>query len=167
MKLKENKIQENEEILYEEWVPAGKVVKYIMLIVFILIASIGIIIAAFMHEDFMLIGIIFGAVCLFIILLYWNFRGLQITITSDHLRVNYGIFNRKIIPMQKITGCEETKANFRRYGGIGIRLGWDGSVAYNTDFGEAVKLILQNGRPFVFSTRNSRKICSLIKELSI
>ena len=99
-------------------------------------------------------------------LLYWNFRGLRIIITSEYLNVNYGIFNHKNIPLQEITGCEETKANFKRYGGIGVRLGWDGSVAYNTDFGEAVKLILRKGRPFVFSTRNPQKICNLIEGYS-
>lgn len=162
----ENKIQKNEETIYEEWVPRGKVIKYIMLFVFLLIASIGIIIAAFKPEGLILIGIIFGTVSLFVVLLYWNFRGLRIIITSEYLNVNYGIFNHKNIPLQEITGCEETKANFKRYGGIGVRLGWDGSVAYNTDFGEAVKLILRKGRPFVFSTRNPQKICNLIEGYS-
>ena len=50
--------------------------------------------------------------------------------------------------------------------GVGIRFGLDGSWAYNTDFGEAVKLTFKSGRPFVFSTRNPQKICNLIHELS-
>jgi hypothetical protein len=161
----ENIIQKNDEIIYEEWVPAGGVIKIVMLFVFILIFSIGIIFITFMHEDLVFIGIIFGAVSLFILLLYWNFRGLRIFITRHQLEVDYGVFNHKKIPLQKITGCEETKTNFKRYGGIGIRLGWDGSWAYNTDFGEAVKIILLEGRPFVFSSRNSQKICKLINEL--
>lgn len=164
--MNENNIQKNEEILYVEWVPAGKVVKIVMLSVFLLISSIGIIIAAFMPKELMFIGIIFGVVSLFILLLYWNFRGLRITLTRHQLDVEYGIFNHKKIPLEKISGCETTKAYFRKYGGIGIRFGLDGSWAYTTDFGEAVKLIFQKDRPFVFSTRNPQKICNLIDELA-
>jgi len=52
------------------------------------------------------------------------------------------------------------------YGGVGIRFRLDGSWTYNTDFGEAVKITFQSGRPFVFSTRNPQKICNLINDLS-
>ncbi|MHA2283636.1 MAG: hypothetical protein ACXAC5_22570 [Promethearchaeota archaeon] len=164
--MNENKIQKSEEVLYEEWVPAGRFVKAVMLFVFILIVTIEILFIAFMHEELLVIGIIFGGVSLFILLIYWNFRGLKITLTKNQFEVVYGIFNHKKITLQKISKCEITKADFRKYGGVGIRLGFDGSWAYNTDFGEAVKLTFQHGRPFVFSTRNPQKICSLISELS-
>jgi len=114
----------------------------------------------------MFLGIIFGAVSIIIFLLYWNYRGLQIILTNNQLEVTYGIFNHKKIPLKIITSCNITKAKFRNYGGVGIRYGLDGSWAYNTDFGEAVKLTFQHGRPFVFSTRNPQKICTLIHELS-
>ena len=164
--INENKTQKNEEILYIEWVPAGRFIKVLVLFVCLLIISIGIIITAFKPKELTFIGIIFGAVSLFIFLLYWNFRGLKITLTKNQLEVEYGIFNHKKIPLNKISKCDITKANFRTYGGVGIRFGLDGSWAYNTDFGEAVKLIFQKGRPFVFSTRNPQKICNLINELS-
>ncbi len=106
------------------------------------------------------------AVSLLIFLMYWNYRGLKITLTSNQIEVAYGIFNHKRIPIKKITSCDKTKANFRTYGGVGIRFGVDGSWAYNTDFGEAVKLTFQSGRPFVFSTKNSEQICNLINGLS-
>ena len=159
-------IQQNDELLYSEWVPAGKFVKAVMLFVFLLIMTIGIIFTALMHKQLMIIGIAFGGVCLFILLVYWNFRGLKITLTMNQLEIVYGIFNHKRIPLQKISNCEITKARFRTYGGVGIRFGFDGSWAYNTDFGEAVKLFFEKGRPFVFSTRNPQKICNLINELS-
>jgi len=38
--------------------------------------------------------------------------------------------------------------------GILLRFELDGSWAYNTDFGEAVKSTFQYGRQFVFPTRN-------------
>lgn len=165
--INENNTQKNEEILYMEWVPAGRFVKVVVISVCLLIISIGIIITAFKPKELTFLGIIFGIVSLFIFLIYWNFRGLKITLTKNQLEVDYGIFNHKRISLQKISVCEITKANFRKYWGIGIRLGLDGSWAYTTDFGEAVKLIFQEGRPFVFSTRNPQKICNLIQELSI
>ena len=165
-KIKEKNIQKNDEILYVEWVPAGRLVKGLVLFVCVLCISIGIIITAFNPGELAFIGIMLGAVSLFIFLMYWNYRGLKITLTNTQLEVAYGIFNHKRIPLQKISGCEITKASFRKYGGVGIRLGLDGSWAYTTDFGEAVKLVFQKGRPFVFSTRNPQKICNLINELS-
>ncbi len=165
-KIKENKIQKNDEIVYVEWVPAGRFVKGVVIFACILIISIGITITAFKPKELAFIGIILGAVSLFIFLMYWNYRGLKITLTKNQLEVAYGIFNHKRIPLQKISECEITKAAFRKYGGVGIRLGLDGSWAYTTDFGEAVKLVFQKGRPFVFSTRNPQKICTLIHDLA-
>ncbi|MFW9873308.1 MAG: hypothetical protein ACFFG0_09415 [Candidatus Thorarchaeota archaeon] len=165
-KINENEIQKNDEILYLEWVPAGKFIKIVIISLCFVISSVGIIIFAFIPEELMYIGFIFGGVSLLIFLLYWNFRGLKITLTRNQLEVDYGIFNHKRIPLQRISRCEITKAYFRRYGGVGIRIGLDGSWAYTTDFGEAVKLNFQKGRPFAFSTRNPQKICALIQELS-
>ena len=164
--IKENNIQKNDEILFAEWVPAGKFIKVLVLFVCLLIFSIGIIITAFIPKELTFLAIICGVVSLFIFLIYWNYRGLKITLTKNQLDVEYGIFNHKKIPIKKITICEITKANFRNYWGVGIRLGVDGSWAYNTDFGEAVKITFQDGRPFVFSTRNSQEICNLINKLS-
>jgi len=160
-------MEENEDVLYVEWVPTGIFVKVVIIFVCILIASLGIIIPAFIPEDFIFIGIIFFVVSLFIALIYLNYRFLKIVLTKNQLEVKYGIFNQKKISLNRITSCDITKTRFRIYGGVGIRFGLDGSVAYNTDFGEAVKLNFHYGRPFVFSTRNPQKICSLINELII
>jgi len=161
----ENNTQKSDKILYNEWVPAGGIVKIIVLIVFVLFLSLGIVFTVFQPLGLSYIGIIFGVASVGIFLLYWNYRGLNIIITQNILDVEYGVFNRKRIPLNKIASCEATKVRFRTYGGIGIRLGLDGSTAYNTDFGDAVKCTLINGRPFIFSTRNPQKICSLINEL--
>ena len=165
-KIKKIKIQKNDEILYVEWVSVGRFVKVVVLFVCLLIISIGIIISAFNPKELAFLGIIIGGVSIIIFLLYWNYRELKITLTSNQLEVVYGIFNHKNIPLNTITSCDMTKADFRTYGGVGIRFGLDGSSAYNTDFGEAVKLTFQSGRPFVFSTKNSEQICNLIHGLS-
>ncbi|MHA2180791.1 MAG: hypothetical protein ACXAAH_05145 [Promethearchaeota archaeon] len=164
--MNDNNFHKKEEQLYREWVPMGRFLKAVILFVLLLILTTGIITTAFMHNEMLFMGILFGVLNLFILLLYWNFRGLHITLTKNQLEVVYGIFNRKKIPLKRITDCDITKANFRKYGGVGIRLRFDGSWAYTTDFGEAVKLTFQHGRPFVFSTRNPQKICNLINELS-
>lgn len=157
--------QRKDEILYEEWVPAGKFVKITVFFVCMLIISLGIITTAYITIELVFIGIIIGAVSLFIFLMYWNFRGLKIILTNKQLKVTYGIFNHKRFPLNRITSCNITKASFRIYGGVGIRFGLNGSWAYNTDFGEAVRLSFQSRRPFVFSTKNPQKVCKLIHEL--
>ena len=164
--VQENNLQINDDILYAEWVPSGKFVKAVIIFVCLLILSLGIIITIFIPKELVFIGIILGSVSIIIFLMYWNYRGLQITLINNQLEVVYGIFNHKKIPLNTITSCDITKANFRVYGGVGIRFGLDGSRAYNTDFGEAVKLTFQYGRPFVFSTKNPQKICDLINEFT-
>ena len=155
-----------DNLLYSEWVPVGKFVKITIFLVSFFIIFMVIIISALEPQVMISLLIMLGGVCGFILFMYWNYRGLQITLTKNQVEVKYGIFNHKIIPLKKIMSCETTKATFKKYGGVGIRLGLDGSWAYNTDFGDAVKLTYQNGRPFIFSTRNPQKICNLINELS-
>ncbi|MFW9999747.1 MAG: hypothetical protein ACFE88_06480 [Candidatus Hermodarchaeota archaeon] len=137
-----------------------------MLCVCTLSVSLGIIISVFKPEELVFISIFFGALSLFIFLVYLNYRGIKITLTNYELELKYGIFNHKRILIKQITSCDITKTPFKTYGGVGIRLGLDGSWAYNADFGESVKLTFHRGSPFVFSTRNPQKICKLIQELS-
>jgi uncharacterized membrane protein YdbT with pleckstrin-like domain len=99
---------------------------------------------------------------IFILILFLNYRGVHIRITSKELIVSYGIFNRKRIPISDIASCERTKANFGKYLGVGIRYGTDGSWAYSTSFSSAVKINQLKGRPFVFSSNNPDQICSTI-----
>jgi len=98
--MNEKNIHKNEELLYKEWVPAGKFVKVVILFVFLLILTIGIIFTTLMHKQLLLIGVLFGCVCLFILLVYWNFRGLKITLTKNQLEIVYGIFNHKRLTIQ-------------------------------------------------------------------
>jgi hypothetical protein len=154
-----------DEIIYSELVLAGKFVRYTVLSVLILIVSLGIVFTALRPIELSFVGIICGVTALLIYLFYRNFQGLEIYLTKNLLEVKYGIFNHKKLSLDIITKCESTKVKFKTFGGVGIRLGLDGSTAYSTDFGEAVKLTLKDGRPFVFSSRNSKKICNMIQEL--
>ena len=94
-----------------------------------------------------------------------NFRKLSIKVNSENVEVGYGIIKKKI-SLNEVVSCEPTMAKGRVYGGVGIRLGVDGSLAYVTSFGSAVKIMRRNGMPFVFSTKNPEKLSEIINKMS-
>ena len=152
------------DVAYREWVPAGVLIKGLMT-TFSAIVVFGtlliVLLVDFSIEDFY--GLIFSwGVLAFILFLFWNYRGLEIKISLDQLAVNYGIFNKKSIMLKDVVSCKITKASFGRYGGIGVRYGFDGSTAYTTSFGNAVEIIPKEGRAFVFSSKNPEEICKII-----
>jgi len=108
-------------------------------------------------------GIAFGMLILaFVLLLFWNYRGIKIQLNIAELYVRYGFFNQKTIQLKDIVSCDTIKASFGRYVGIGVRYGVDGSQAYTTSFGDAVKIIPSKGIVFVFSSHTPQKICDII-----
>ena len=85
-----------------------------------------------------LTAVLFGAEA-FLILVYLVFMRLDISIDPERVEVRFGII-RKTIPIEEIVSCEPTHAGFTVYGGVGIRYGIDGSMAFTTSFGDAVKI---------------------------
>jgi len=100
-----------------------------------------------------------------LVLIFANFRKLSITVDAQKIEVNYGTIKR-IISWNDVVSCEPTRAKFAVYGGVGIRLGIDKSLAFTTLLGNAVKIATRNGLPFVFSTNNPEKLSKLINEYS-
>jgi len=149
--------------IYREWVPASLFVKILVGFVSLLTVCTLLILVTtgYAFQNLFLI-IILTSVLGFLLLVFWNYKGIRIQLSTRELLITYGILNRKSIPLEDIVSCEPTKAPFRRYYGIGVRYGTDGSWAYTTSFGDAVKIILRKGRPFVFSSNNPEKICSII-----
>ena len=151
--------------MYSEWVPAGKFVKAVVgsvSLVFLLVLAISIWVGfAFQNPLFV---VIIAVPLAFVLTVYWNYRGIWIRITSKELVLDYGFLNRKHISLSNIVSCEPTTANFGKYWGVGIRYGIDGSLAYTTSFGNAAKMVLKKGRPFVFSSHNPQGICSVINQ---
>jgi hypothetical protein len=152
--------------VYGEWVSVGKFVKALVglisalgLAVLVIAIWFGISIRS---PPFI---VVIALPLIFILILFLNYRGVHIRITSKELTVSYGIFNRKRIPISDIASCERTKADFGKYWGVGIRYGTDGSWAYSTSFGNAVKINRLKGRPFVFSSNNPYEICSIISRM--
>ncbi len=152
--------------LYSEWISTGKFVKTIvgfvtLLALFVLVISIGVSIS--IQNPFFAVITAFPLILLLV--LYGNYQGIQIRITSKELMIRYGFLNRKHIHMSNIVSCEPAKANFGKYWGVGIRYGTDGSWAYSTSFGNAVKITQLKGRPFVFSSKNPDEICAIINRI--
>jgi len=90
---------------------------------------------------------------------------MQVQVSKERLSVDYGRFNHKTIQLSDIVSCEPTKASFRKYGGVGIRLGLDGSWAYTTSLSGAVRIKRMKGRIFVFSTSSSDEVCNIVNQM--
>jgi hypothetical protein len=155
-----------ENVLYSEWVPVGKFVKTIVGFVSLLALSVLVIaiwVSVSIQNPFFAVVIAFPLT--FLLILYGNYRGIQIRITSKQLIIRYGFLNSKHVHISDIVSCEPTKANFGKYLGVGIRYGINGSWVYSTSFGNAVKINPLKGRPFVFSSNNPNEICSIISRM--
>lgn len=153
-------------IVYREWVPVGTFVKVLVgfIVSLILCVQTLLIFASYALQNPFWIFILMSVLG-FILFLFWNYRGIRIQLRDEELLVDYGIVNKKSISYNDIVSCEPTKTSFRRYGGVGVRLGWDGSWAYTTSFEDAVRITQHRGRPFVFSSNNPEKICDIIKQI--
>jgi len=110
-----------------------------------------------------LTAVLFGAEAL-LILVYLVFMRLDISIDPERVEVRFGII-RKTIPIEEIFSCEPTQARFKVYGGVGIRYGIDGSMAFTTSFGDAMKIRRRRGRSFVFSTNRPFEVLEHINRL--
>ena len=150
--------------VYREWVSAGVLIKGLMTVFSLIVifgTSLMILFVDLSVEDSY--GFIIAwSVLAFVLVLFWNYRGLEIKINHDELSVKYGILNKKSIKLKEIVSCNVTKASFGRYGGSGVRYGFDGSKAYTTSFGNAVEIIPKEGRTFVFSSKRPEHICKII-----
>jgi len=154
-----------ENLVYEEWVAVGTLMKALIGLFSLLITCIlltTIVVGVAIQHPFLIIAL--SSVVAFVLFLFWNYKGIKIQVGNKKLVVNYGIFNRKSILLEDIVSCETIKASFKRYGGIGVRYGIDGSWAYTTSFGNAVKIIPRKGRPFAFSSNNAQQICGIISQ---
>ena len=153
-----------ENIEYNEWVPAGALVKGAFLTISLTIVLVTFAVFLFSEELLVedILGVTFAwAILAFLLLLFWNFRGLRIQIKNDRLYLDYGLFNKKSFLLREIASCKKTKA-FGRYLGVGVRYGLDGSMAYTTSFANAIEVTPKLGRMFVFSSRNPDKVCEII-----
>ena len=149
-------------IIYTEEVPLTQWAA-IMIGIFITILTPTILIEALgvLEEPWLLWLYIF--MDLFFILTLLNFRKMRIIIDPETLRVSFGLI-KKTIQLVDIQACEVINATLGVFTGMGIRYGGDGSLAYLPKLGEAIKLELSTGRPFVFSTNNSKQVLEILNQ---
>ncbi|MBD3191904.1 MAG: hypothetical protein GF308_14750 [Candidatus Heimdallarchaeota archaeon] len=164
--MKSSSIDHEGPIIYNEWVPIHRFVPVsIVLLVILLIATV--ITTSIIEQEIRLLFLLFcGGFSLLFIFIGFNFRGVKITLTSETLVVKFGLFNTRSIPLQDITVCEAINASFGRYLGFGVRISFDSSLAFTTNFKEALRLTYQEKRLFVFSTRNQQELCELLVNLN-
>jgi len=155
-----------ENVEYSEWVPAGALVKSSFAMVSLIVVFVTFAVFSFSKalavED--ILGVLVAWVVLAIlVLVFYNYRGLQIKISDQRLSVEYGRFDKKSLLLNEIVSCKKTKA-FGRYLGVGVRVGLDGSMAYTTSFATAVEVTPKAGRVFVFSSKNPDSVCEIINQ---
>lgn len=155
-----------ETVEYNEWIPAGALVKGLFALVSAIIVFVTVAVFFFSEESLVedIFGVAFSwAILAVLLFIFWNFRGLRIQITNSRLFLDYGLFNKKSFLLKEIISCKKTKA-FGRYLGVGVRYGLDGSIAYTTSFANAVEITPKIGRTFVFSSKNPDKVCEIINK---
>ncbi len=93
--------------------------------------------------------------------IFINFRTLEISVSGGRQSVGYG-FIRSRVRLSDILYVEAVRPPFWRYGGLGIRLGLDGSVGYVVDYRRGVRVTRRRGPPIFFNTRNPEQLLSLL-----
>ena len=155
-----------ENIEYSEWVHAGMLVKGLFATVSLIVVFVTF--AVFIFSQALLVEDVWGVsmawvILAFLLLVFYNYRGIQIKISDERLSVEYGRFDKKSFLLNEIVSCKKTKA-FGRYLGVGVRVGLDGSMAYTTSFAPAVEVIPRAGRVFVFSSNAPDRVCEIINQ---
>jgi len=82
------------------------------------------------------------------------------------MMISFGL-QRNVISREEIVDCEPASSTFNLYGGFGVRLGLDGSLAYTTSFGNAVRIRRKGRRPFVFPTNNPENVVGIFNDMRI
>ena len=105
---------------------------------------------------------ILALVTVMLVIVYTTFRKLRITVSDTHLTVGFG-YIRHTVRIDNIDTIEATHAPWYRYGGFGIRMGWDWSVAYIQNWRPGVRVVPKKGRVLYFSSNQPDIIAQKIK----
>jgi hypothetical protein len=100
---------------------------------------------------------------LFFIAMMLNFRKMSIKIDTKKLIVSFGVI-KKTVRLADVAKCERINASLGVFTGMGIRYGGDSSLAFLPRLGDAIKLSMVSGRPFVFSSNNIEKIIEVLTQ---
>jgi hypothetical protein len=100
-----------------------------------------------------------------IIVVFLAFSRMTVRIDPTKVRLRLGVIAKEV-RMEDVVSAAVENAMLRTYGGIGIRYGTDGSMAFLSSVGTAVKLTRRNGRPILFSTRRAPEVSQLVNSWS-
>ncbi|MCG3252285.1 MAG: hypothetical protein KAX09_00435 [Candidatus Heimdallarchaeota archaeon] len=157
-------LETEEKILYNEWLPMSKFIVILFAFVIAVLISTAITTSIYAPTTRVYMLPIYALLCLFFVLIGINYRGIQITLTKNEIKIKFGLLNKKTILIDEIVASEVIQATIGKYFGLGARMGFDSSVAFIINFGDAVKLTYDHDKLFVFSSRDSQKICNMLNE---
>ena len=157
-------LETEEKILYNEWLPMSKFIVILFAFVIAVLISTAITTSIYAPTTRVYMLPIYALLCLFFVLIGINYRGIQITLTKNEIKIKFGLLNKKTISIEELVASEVIQATIGKYFGLGARMGFDFSVAFITNFGDAVKLTYDQDKLFVFSSRDSQKICNMLNE---
>lgn len=143
-------VEYSERVGYTFWVP--------LLIVILVVLYLAIMVGGILKGNWWFAAV-FGAVTVSILLLYAGFAHLEFVITTNLVLFGFPLVN-KSFERSKVILCEPYELTFGNYMGYGIRLGRDGTVAYNTRNGPGIKLVLADQkRAYVVSIDGAAGAC--------
>lgn len=149
------------KIRYEEVQKLDKRLSALLLALILIIAVLNFVNFGFNRPNLMSVSV--GLVEVFLIFILLSFLKLKIIVTDEFLEFGFGIFKKKIL-RKNIISCKSVEIRFGQYFGIGIRLGLNNTILYNTRFGRAVRIKVKGQqRDFVVTTDNPKKLCSTLK----
>ena len=93
------------------------------------------------------------------------FGRLTIIIDDSELSVGFGFLKHRIA-LDNIDYVEVRQLQWWKYGGFGVRFGFDWSVAYIVNYKRGVRVVTRRGRILFFSTNRPDEVADVIVEQS-
>ncbi|MCK5297612.1 MAG: hypothetical protein KAJ76_01810, partial [Candidatus Heimdallarchaeota archaeon] len=99
-----------EEILYNEWIPMNKFIIILFAFVIAVLISTAITTSIYAPTTRVYMLPIYAMLCLFFVLIGINYRGIQITLTKNEIKVKFGLLNKKTISIDELVASEVIQA---------------------------------------------------------
>lgn len=101
------------------------------------------------------------------IVAYALFGKLDFEISESDISFGFAAVKKRF-PRAALRSCEPCQLTFSNYMGIGVRVGLDGTMAYNTRLGRGVKMVFEGARrPYVVSVDDPERICGILAPVSL
>jgi hypothetical protein len=109
------------------------------------------------------VAVILAIVTVVIVVLYLLFDPLSFFVTADEVAFGF-IGWKKVYPRSALVSCESYELTFSNCMGYGVRVGRDGTTAFNTRNGPGVKMVFDGAkRPYVVSVDEPEVVCMILE----